>query len=356
MKYRILQQLLKVLTCLLLLLSIAINRNHKLFGYELNRTYRNQQPTKNITNDGTMIISTYELGNDVMGYGGKTPLQIYIKEGIIQDIVFLSNSETPEFFHEVGNSPDILRLIGLTIDEAIDIPIDAITGATLSSNAVIENIKRGLHFAHNTGSMHEKYNKNISIKTICAIIVILMGCIIPFLLKSNRYRIYQLILNVIVLGFWTGSFISYSLMINYLSNGINIWISIVPILLLIIAFILPIFTKRGHYCGWICPLGSLQEIAGHCVKTKWKMPVGLLTYLSYFRDVLWALLMIIMFCGVTFNWMDYELFSAFIFQQASTIVIVITIVFILLSCIITRPYCRFVCPTGNLFKISLKNK
>ena len=131
MKYRILQQLLKVLTCLLLLLSIAINRNHKLFGYELNRTYRNQQPTKNITNDGTMIISTYELGKDVMGYGGKTPLQIYIKEGIIQDIVFLSNSETPEFFHEVGNSHDILRLIGLTIDEASDIPIDAITGATL---------------------------------------------------------------------------------------------------------------------------------------------------------------------------------------------------------------------------------
>ena len=132
--------------------------------------------------------------------------------------------------------------------------------------------------------------------------------------------------------------------------------SIVPIFLLIIAFILPIFTKRGHYCGWICPLGSLQEIAGHCVKYKWKMSAHLLKSLNYFRDLLWAILLIIMFCGVTFNWMDYELFSAFIFLQASTIVIVITVVFILLSCIIARPYCRFVCPTGNLFNIFLKNK
>ena len=98
MKYRILQQLLRILTCLLLLLSIAINRNHKLFGYELKETSISLQPTKKFTNNGTMIISTNELGKDVMGYGGKTPLQIYIKDGVIQNIYFLSNSVTREFF------------------------------------------------------------------------------------------------------------------------------------------------------------------------------------------------------------------------------------------------------------------
>ena len=126
--------------------------------------------------------------------------------------------------------------------------------------------------------------------------------------------------------------------------------------LLTIAFILPVFTKRGHDCGWICPLGSLQEVAGHCIKKKKKISPRLLTILNHFRNILWALLIIIMFCGVTFNWMEYELFTAFMFKQASTIIIVITIIFIILSCFVSRPYCRFVCPTGNLFNIFLKNK
>ena len=66
-----------------------------------------------------------------------------------------------------------------------------------------------------------------------------------------------------------------------------------------------------------------------------------------------------MFClwtGVWFDWIDYEPFSAFIFTSASWLVIAIAIGFVLLSTIITRPYCRFVSPTGTLFKLSQSSK
>jgi polyferredoxin len=63
-----------------------------------------------------------------------------------------------------------------------------------------------------------------------------------------------------------------------------------------------------------------------------------------------------MLTGTGFEWMDYELFSAFIFQSAATVVIVLAIVFVVLSVFVTRPYCRFVCPTGTLFKLAEGNK
>ena len=62
-----------------------------------------------------------------------------------------------------------------------------------------------------------------------------------------------------------------------------------------------------------------------------------------------------MFClltGIWVSWIDYELFTAFAVDVAPLGVVIAGGVFILLSVWIPRPYCRFVCPTGTLVKIS----
>lgn len=106
---------------------------------------------------------------------------------------------------------------------------------------------------------------------------------------------------------------------------------------------------------WQCPFGSLQELAGKCIKYKWKLSPKTLTILDRVRDGLWALLMLLMWSGVCFEWMNYEPFSAFIFTKASWVATSIALAFVALSFVINRPYCRFVCPTGNLFRI-VQNK
>ena len=50
--------------------------------------------------------------------------------------------------------------------------------------------------------------------------------------------------------------------------------------------------------------------------------------------------------------MDYEVFSAFVFQTASAFVLVLGIVVVVLSLFVPRPYCRFVCPTGTLLRLA----
>ena len=141
-------------------------------------------------------------------------------------------------------------------------------------------------------------------------------------------------------------------MVSYMSNGMNVLTLIVPVIMLITAFVYPLFGKKSYYCTHVCPFGSLQELAGKCVGYKIKMKPKTAKRLDMFRQLLWAVLMLCLWTGVWFDWIDYEPFSAFVFQSASWVVIVIAVVFVALSTMIVRPYCRFVCPTGSLFKYS----
>ncbi|MCI7310122.1 MAG: 4Fe-4S binding protein, partial [Prevotella sp.] len=42
---------------------------------------------------------------------------------------------------------------------------------------------------------------------------------------------------------------------------------------------------------------------------------------------------------------------AFVFQAAGWVVLVFAALFMVLAIFVPRPYCRFVCPTGTLFKM-----
>lgn len=92
----------------------------------------------------SFVINTETLGKEVMGYAGTTPLEIHVKDGRIEKIVALPNSETPGFFQRVLDSPIFSSLAGKTIEEASEVQLDAVSGATWSSKAVIENIRLGL--------------------------------------------------------------------------------------------------------------------------------------------------------------------------------------------------------------------
>mgnify|MGYP000850091601 FL=1 len=188
-------------------------------------------------------------------------------------------------------------------------------------------------------------------KTIIGFIVVLMAAIIPLFVKNKRYRVFQLLLNFVVLGLWGGTFISWSVLVGFMSGGMNVWISLIPIIMLITAFIYPLFGKKNYYCTHVCPLGSVQELAGMTNHNKLKMSKQTVQYLEHFRKLLFWVLMILMLAGVWSQWMDYELFVAFIFKSAAWVIILIAVVFILLSFFVPRPYCRFVCPMGSLLKL-----
>ena len=95
--------------------------------------------------NGVYIVNTTTLTQDVIGYNGTTPLKIYIKNDKIQKIEALPNEETPRFFNMV--KADLLnKWNGMSVKQASEAKVDAVTGATYSSNAVKENVRAGLDY------------------------------------------------------------------------------------------------------------------------------------------------------------------------------------------------------------------
>lgn len=92
----------------------------------------------------SFVINTEKLGQEVLGYAGPTPVEITVTNGKIEKIEALPNVETPGFFQRVKESSIFTALIGKTIKEASEVQLDAVSGATYSSKAVIENIRLGL--------------------------------------------------------------------------------------------------------------------------------------------------------------------------------------------------------------------
>jgi uncharacterized protein with FMN-binding domain len=94
--------------------------------------------------DGTEVVNTSEIGKSFDGFAGTVPVEIYLKDGKITQIVPLDNEETPDFFKKACTL--LSKWTGKSVKEALGTRVDAVSGATFSSEALILNVKSGLEY------------------------------------------------------------------------------------------------------------------------------------------------------------------------------------------------------------------
>ena len=100
--------------------------------------------------NGLTVVNTTTLAEDIEGYAGPTPLKIYIKGSKVEKIEALKNLETPKYFALIKR--DLLsKWNGLAVKKAATQNVDVVTGATYTSEAVIENVRRGLDYYNKRG-------------------------------------------------------------------------------------------------------------------------------------------------------------------------------------------------------------
>ncbi|MDE6443750.1 MAG: 4Fe-4S binding protein [Muribaculaceae bacterium] len=316
-------------------------------GKEDNRSSENADKILTSMQDDGVVIHTGEIEGTTGGYAGSVPLDIFISDGKITAVKSLPNDETPSFFSRASGILDSWN--GKSPEEALEMKVDAVSGATYSSVAIIDNVRSGLSYYQ---GVQKQNSETVPVKIWCALAVTLIACILPLFVKNRIYHNVQMIANIVVLGFWCGQFLDYYLILHYISHGFSWPVALVGVVMLIAAFIYPLFGRPQHYCTHICPLGSAQQLMSQICGYKIHLSVKTITFLNWFRKILWAVLMLMLWTDTLTEWMDLELFQAFNFYSASWGIIIAAVTFVLLSSVVTRPYCRFVCPTGSLLKFS----
>jgi electron transport complex protein RnfG len=103
----------------------------------------------------TQVIYTGDIANKVIGYNGTTPLNITVKNGVIENIEVLENQESPAYLKRAKDKV-LPQYIGKTIAEAKKLKPDIATGATYTSEALIKNIQMGLEQSKSAAASKNK--------------------------------------------------------------------------------------------------------------------------------------------------------------------------------------------------------
>ena len=270
-----LNHILSLLTCLLMLTAVALRRDGRFLGKEL-RSVESSAETLQADDtaaepsfltqkeDGTAVIDTTSLGKDINGFSGPTPLLIHVRDGKVVRIEALPNQDTPEFFSATEEDGFREQWYGKVVVEALATPVQPVTNATYSSSAFIQNVQAGLAAYLEASGEVEGLEEALpaglpwrpSLKFCCGMLVALAAAVLPFFLRNKWWRIAQLALNVVVLGCWCGVFVSHALLVKYISQGVQDWNAVLPLLLLVMALVYPFCRNssanvRGESCAFL---------------------------------------------------------------------------------------------------------
>lgn len=141
-----------VIICLVVTAALAFTYGITAPTIQKNLEAMEKQAAQEVLGD----IPGVALKTQMKSYGGKMELMVGIsEEGAVTGVKILTHQDTPGLGTQPMNSDYLEQYIGLTdlpadhIDD--DESVDAVTGATISSNAIYNGVKQALVDFHKTG-------------------------------------------------------------------------------------------------------------------------------------------------------------------------------------------------------------
>jgi predicted membrane-bound spermidine synthase len=319
-------------------------------------------------NDKTVgfIFSSDDFAPHVRGFGGKINLAIHIdKAGNLIDFHVIRSNETPAYLDMLTDWFDSLK------NRAIFAPrpfanIDAVTGATVSSKAVLEALaESGGAFASDvlgqtgTQKIATVSRRQPDLQGAYLVVAVLLTFLVIYW-GGFWSRLFVLAFNVFIGGIFLNAQFSTEQIASLLSLAVPLtaptgaFILIVGVPLLALLF-------GNIYCGYLCPFGALQELFGYLLADRLK-PTVTIKQMRKARFVKYIILFLII--GAFFLSRNHEtlavdplirIFSLkFLLDNPDKLLLLTAAVALVGSLFYSRFWCRYLCPAGAF--LSLFNK
>ena len=298
-----------------------------------------------IVSDSDTIGSAI-LVTDNSGYGGPVPLLIGMKRDTIVTIQLLANNETDEFLQYIKEDELIQQWEGIKIGQVSNVKVDAVSGATETSNAIIRGVMRGAARYLHEEQTHVKRNFASIVKDIIFLLVILMSLMMSNVKSLKKYRRIYLFIVLLVFGILTGKVLSMKLLYGWLSNGIAWRTNWQSTILLILALAMPLIKSPRFYCTYLCPMGAFQELINNISPVK-KRTINIRNSPISLSEMYLTLILISLVLGFSLDLSYLEPFMIFNYNVAGTALFIFAALIAVMSFFFNKPWCA-VCPTGCL--------
>jgi predicted membrane-bound spermidine synthase/Na+-translocating ferredoxin:NAD+ oxidoreductase RnfG subunit len=311
------------------------------------------------------IYSSQDLAPEVRGFGGKINLAVYVDPGgKLINFQIIQTNETPGYLNMLSKWLPSLNDHSL-FDSKPFPDIQAVTGATVSSKAVLSALqKSGQRFAAQIlGRFLQSDAKKIY-----------RAGYLPDI--QGIYLISAVIFTLIVIyygGFWSRlAVLFYNLVIGgillnaqYSSEQITTILSLhIPAIgftgtfLLIFGISILVMMFGNIYCGYICPFGAAQELLGFIIPKRFKQVVSAdaMKTARFIKYMILFILIMVFFISRNHSTLAADpLISAFNlrFTQHDFKLEVLLIISAALigSVFYTRFWCRYLCPAGAFLSL-----
>lgn len=318
---------------------------------------------------------------EASGYAG--PMQVAIlvdRLGKIQTLALVKSPDTKPYLDSILKAKMPETFLNTHIQDPRT--PDTISGATISSNAIIHAVQKAsanltnheqiiskekaFHLNEeellrqniiclNQGYMEKDKSKlSLSMTEIVKIGLVFAFFALALFISSKKYtlnkkksRLALLVLSVLLLGFlYSTQFSLATLALLFSGTWLYGLASYAPLICLILAFSTFFMTKKNLYCTYICPFGALQE--GMSLITSCSTPkihpvytwisrffaLGILCFALYFMSPSSA---------------SYEPFGKTFNMVGTLTLFILSGSIILISLFIQRPWCRLLCPMTPIF-------
>lgn len=304
----------------------------------------------------------YAVVDQANAYGGPLTMVVGISlDGTVIGTAIADHNDTPTFIQIIHNKDYMKQFLNKKVDEpfSIEEDIQHVSGATFSSDGIAEAIAKGSHAVaeEQFGMTINKEDTKIQfgMKEIALLLILTLVIVgIKFRIKSMRW--ITMIGSLILLGFVFGSLVSLgniaSIFMGHfppLKENIFWYLFFIGIPLLILIL------GKNIYCYWICPFGTIQELAAKIgggkfrSKNKWiNQHARKIKYILAYVALMIAL--ITGSAGIA----SYEPFSTLFSMQGVGIQWFILPVVLFTSFFIFRFWCNFFCPISVANELILK--
>jgi hypothetical protein len=244
--------------------------------------------------------------------------------------------------------------------------VDAVTGATVSSDAILAALEIS---GHKLSTQILGHTSQTGIKKMSAmhsylpdatgayLIIIVIFSIVVIYFGGFWVRLVVLCLNLIVGGIILNAQYSIEQIATILSLhapavGLSgAFVLVVGIPLLVIIF-------GNVYCGYICPFGAMQELLGFIVPQKYKpaIPAEKMQKARFVKYIILFVLLMVFFLSRNRTTLTSEpLISIFNLRLSildfNLIIFLISAAALVGSAFYTRFWCRYLCPVGAFLSL-----
>jgi len=301
------------------------------------------------------LLLGYVKVAQAMGYGG--PMTVAVAVNTRAEVIgvgVVEHKDSPTYFERVLKNSLIKNLMGKSHESDLILgrDIDAVSGATKSSFAIVESTRQAIRAiaSRQLGlQVLGDTERKVSFGPAEGILILLFALGIVGRRKGFKYtqavRWVSLLAGLIVLGFIYDSPLTIAMVNQFLLGFWPDWHSNLYTYLLV-GGVLALFLVKGKnpYCLWFCPFGAAQECIGKITKVK-SRSVG--TYRSLLKwmhrsAALSAILLALLLRdpGLT----SYEVFGALFKMWGSAYQFVIIALVFFMSLYTLRPWCNYLCP------------